>query len=342
MQKEILNWHNLLDEDGNLTQPGYSKKILAEFHRSTVKANALRIKEWDYYLIYNEDYGVALTMDNNSYMGLMSISLLDFKKCEEMTQSLIHLFPNKKTKFPETSKNGSIYFADKKCVFSFHLEEGIRTLDASIGHFKDAKPIKVHFTLRDEPKESMVIATPFDKPKHFYYNQKITNMKVNGFVEFQGEKIHFDEATTTGILDWGRGVWTYDNTWYWGCGSGFVEGKRFGFNIGYGFGNTSNASENMLFYEGKAHKLEDVVFEIPMKDGKEDYLKPWKFTSSDGRFEMDFLPILDRAACTSVGIILSDQHQVFGYFTGQVILDDGQKIQVNHFLGFGEKVHNKW
>ena len=34
-------------------------------------------------------------------------------------------------------------------------------------------------------------------------------------------------------------------------------------------------------------------FNIPMKDGKEDYLKPWTFTSSDSRFEMDFVPIID-------------------------------------------------
>lgn len=342
MQKEILKWHNLLDENGNLTQPGYSKKILAEFHRSKVKANHLRIKEWDYYLIYNGDYGVALTMDDNSYMGLMSISLLDFKQREEITQSFIHLMPKGKMNFPKSSKNGSVHYVDKKCSFTFHLDQGIRTLDATMGNFKEHKPIKVHFVLTDEPQESMVIATPFDKPKHFYYNQKITNMKANGFVEFDGKKIYFKDDTTTGILDWGRGVWTYDNTWYWGCGSGFVEGKAFGFNLGYGFGNTENATENMLFYEGKAHKLENVNFEIPMKEGKEDYLKPWKFTSSDQRFEMDFNPILDRAACTSLGVILSDQHQVFGTFSGRAVLDDGKVIQLDQFLGFAEKVHNKW
>ena len=65
-----------------------------------------------------------------------------------------------------------------------------------------------------------------------------------------------DAATDFGTLDWGRGVWTHDNTWYWGSGNGYVNGKPFGFNIGYGFGNTSAASENALFYDGKIHKLE--------------------------------------------------------------------------------------
>ena len=66
------------------------------------------------------------------------------------------------------------------------------------------------------------------------------------------------------------------------------------------------------------------------------------FTSDDGRFEMDFVPILDRAACTDVKLIKSDQHQVFGRFTGTAVLDDGTAVRVKDFLGFAEKVENKW
>ena len=65
-------------------------------------------------------------------------------------------------------------------------------------------------------------------------------------------------ALWTGAAAW----WTYDNTWYWGSGSGTVDGHRFGFNIGYGFGDTSAASENILFYDGVGHKLDDVTFLI--------------------------------------------------------------------------------
>ena len=68
----------------------------------------------------------------------------------------------------------------------------------------------------------------------------------------------------------------------------------------------------------------------------------WTFTSSDGRFEMDFEPVLDRAACLDYKVIVSDQHQVFGHFTGQVVLDDGTVLQVKNLLGFAEKVYNKW
>ena len=72
-----------------------------------------------------------------------------------------------------------------------------------------------------------------------------------------------DPADSFAVLDWGRGVWTYHITWYWASASGLVDGVPFGFNLGYGFGNTSAATENMLFYSGKAHKLSRVRFKIP-------------------------------------------------------------------------------
>ena len=167
-------------------------------------------------------------------------------------------------------------------------------------------------------------------------------MRARGRVQLGDKTYCFDPADSFGVLDWGRGVWTYHNTWYWGSASGLADGVPFGWNIGYGFGDTSAASENMLFYGGKAHKLSQVCFHIPQRDGRDDFLSPWRFTSDDGRFEMKFDPILDRAACTDVKLIKSDQHQVFGRFTGAATLDDGRVIQVRDMLGFAEKVENKW
>ncbi|MEG2634664.1 MAG: DUF2804 family protein, partial [Oscillospiraceae bacterium] len=80
----------------------------------------------------------------------------------------------------------------------------------------------------------------------------------------------------------------------------------------------------------------------PMKNGREDYLSPWTFSSSDGRFEMDFVPIIDRASCSDVLLIKSDQHQVFGRFSGTAVLDSGEKIEIKDMLGFAEKVMNRW
>ena len=73
----------------------------------------------------------------------------------------------------------------------------------------------------------------------------------------------------------------------------------------------------MLFYAGKAHKLSKVAFHIPQKGGRYDYMANWTFTSDDGRFEMDFAAHPGPGGLHRTwGCIKSDQHQVFGRFTG--------------------------
>ena len=343
MQHEIKTTIPLLDSQGNLTQPGFAKKLLPVYNRENVRGGFARLKEWDYYYVGNDRFGVALTIADNSYMGLDSVSFLSFEgEPWEITKSPMRIFPMGKTNLPRTSESGASVISGKGYALNFTVEAGRRVLTAHMDDFKDGQPIDIAVTLTAEPPESMVICTPFDKPGHFYYNQKINCMRAEGTVSLGGETYTFSPENSFGVLDWGRGVWTYHNTWYWGSASGLADGVDVGFNIGYGFGDTSAASENMLIYNGCAHKLSQVKFGIPMRDGKEDYLKPWKFTSDDGRFELDFIPVIDRASCTDFKVLKSDQHQVFGRFSGTVVLDDGTVIAIRDLFGFAERVENKW
>ena len=339
-----LSAGKLLDANGHLQEAGYATSLVREYSRKDIKAPALRIKEWDYYLIYNDCFGVALTLDDNSYMSMLSASILDFTVPCERTVSPIGAFPMGKTNLPSSSASGVSHLVIGKSEFIFTTENSVRHLKCHLENFQDGKPFDADLLLTEEPEDSMVIATPFpNAPKAFYYNQKIVGMRASGTVKVADTEYVFDPKDSFGMLDWGRGVWTYSNTWYWGAGHGEVDGHVVGFNIGYGFGDTSAASENMIFVDGKAHKLEQVTFNIPKTaDGKDDFLRPWTFTSSDGRFEMDFVPIMDRASDTNVLIIESDQHQVFGKFNGRMILDDGAAVELKDFLGFAEKVKNRW
>ena len=341
-QHEIFAASPLLDENGNLREPGWARKLLPQYHRADIKASPMRIKEWDYYLITDGHIGLALTIADNGYMGLDSISFLNFDERWQITKSPMRMMPMGKTKLPERSDDGVTEISRGGYAMAFYHEDGARKLSFHMDNFKGKTAIEGIVSLTDAPEESMVIATPFDKPGHFYYNQKINCMRAEGWIELGETHIDLMPDQFFAVLDWGRGVWTYENTWYWGSASGELDGVPFGWNLGYGFGNTAAATENVLFYGGKIHKLGEVTFNIPMKDGKEDYLSPWTFTSDDNRFYMDFLPVLDRSAYTSALVISSDQHQVFGRFTGRITLDDGTVLPVRDFFGFAEKVVNKW
>ena len=338
---EVTKVQPLLNEDGSLREPGWSKQLYQVYDRNAIKAPKFRIKEWDYYLVISErnNFGVAFTISDDGYIGLQSATLLDFSKPWEHTETILNALPMGKFKLPSTSAKGDTVYHDKRLDMEFQVTEGKRRIVCNFKKFCDGKDFYCDITLEQPDMDTMVIATPWkEKKTAFYYNQKINCMRASGKAVFDGKEYVFDPATDFGTLDWGRGVWTYDNTWYWGSGNMDIDGHSFGFNIGYGFGDTTAASENMLFYDGKCHKLDDVTFNIP----ESGYTDPWTFTSSDGRFEMEFVPIIDRAAKIDIKVIITDQHQVFGRMSGKAILDDGTVIEVKNCLCFAEDVHNKY
>ena len=335
----------LLKDDGSLREPGWSKRLVQNYDRKKIKANPLRIKEWDYYAVLSGDFGVAFTVSDLGFAGLHSVSFLDFRTPTETTKSVITVLPLGKTNMPSTSETGDVHFSNKDLTIDFIKTEGQRRIVCLYKNFIGCNEFKCDITLEEPMMDTMVIATPWkEKKTAFYYNQKINCMPASGSAEFDGKKYVFNPAEDFGTLDWGRGVWTYDNRWYWSSGNQRDKyGKAIGFNLGYGFTDRSSATENMFFYDGKAHKLDEVKFVIPTdENGKKDYMKPWKITSNDGRFECDFTPILNRSSITDLKVIVTDQNQVFGRLNGYAKLDDGTPVEIKDMLMFAEDVRNKY
>lgn len=341
---EVTERLPLLNADGSLREPGWSRKLVQIYDRNMIKAPKFRIKEWDYYIVMGDDFGVAFTVSDDGYIGLQSVSLLDFSGDPwEHTETVLNLFPMGKMKMPASTDSGNVLFKNDRLTLNYVKFELERNIRCEFKNFWNGKDFKADIRLEQPDMDTMVIATPWaGAPKAFYYNQKINCMRASGYAEFDGKRYEFDPAKHFGTLDWGRGVWTYDNTWYWGSGNGVVNGKPFGFNLGYGFGDTTAASENVIFYDGRAHKFDDIKFNITENFGVKDYTAQWQFTSSDGRFEAVFEPILDRAAKIDLKFIITDQHQVFGRMSGRAVLDDGEVLEFNDLLCFAEDVHNKY
>ncbi|MFA5481533.1 MAG: DUF2804 domain-containing protein [Bacilli bacterium] len=340
MQHELKSGP-LLNEEGNLCESGYAFSLVKTYSREAIKAPKWRIKEWDYYYVGNNHCGVALTVADNGYMSFVGATVFDFDQVKEKSKTVMGMLPLGKICMPSSSAAGDVIFNTKDFSFHFLHESGKRHLLCEMKKFVGEDTFRCDIYLEETTPDSLVIATPFKKNKHFYYNQKINLLKANGYAKI-GDTTYDLSTDTWGVLDWGRGVWTYNNTWYWSSMSGVYKGKKIGFNLGYGFGDNSQASENMVFYDDKAYKLEDVKFDIPIaKNGADDYLKPWKFRSKIGDIQLTFEPILDRFSNANVLLIKSIQHQVFGRFTGYIIIE-GKQIYFEEMLGFAEKVKNCW
>ncbi|HRI64073.1 MAG TPA: DUF2804 domain-containing protein [Polyangium sp.] len=345
MQVEITKPLELLDAEGHITTEGWARQPYWRYDRAAIKAPRWRIKEWDYYSVLSsrQKFGITLTMSDLGYLGLFAICFLDFERGIYHQIETITLFPLGKHGFPTQSETGLLHFEDKRLRLEFHYEQGRRVLRFAAPGLKNAegdRGISGSITLA-QPAEmhSMNIATSWaENRRAFYYNRKMNCLPATGDFTIGQRKYVLSPDEDFGALDWGRGNWTFKNRWYWGSASARVGSRVLGWNIGYGFSDRTPATENMLIVDGVAHKLADVTFHFDERN----YKKPCRFSSSDGRFEMQFTPVVDREATINLGLARSIQHQVFGYFTGTVGLDDGTSVAVDRMLGFAEDVINWW
>ena len=341
MQHEIQIALPLLNRKGSLTDSGWARDALPIYRRADVRGSRLRIKEWDHYLVSNSRFALSLTISNYSYMKYASASLIDFVKRSETTKSTMPVISRATLEMSESSLSGNTSFSGPGFGIFFNNDSGRRTLICHVDKFGGEGPLSAKILLPDEPAESIVTATPFEKPNQFYYNRKILGMSASGEVIYGGKTWEFDAGDSAATLNWGRGIWPRRSVRYWSAGYGELDGAKFGFNLGYGY-SKHPTTENAIFYNGVIHKLEKAVFYIPVREGARDYLAPWRITSSDGRIEMDFEPQMDRSQRRDTGLFHGERHQVFGNFSGTATLDDGTVLEIRDFFGFVDSSENKW
>lgn len=333
MERELKKRGPVLDKKGHPI-PGFSRKSVLVYDRKAIKAPPWRIKEWDFYQVSDGKMCLQFTIGHAAYAGLVSLMLFDFaqgKKLLDLNKILV--LPFGSLHMPsDTERDHVLAYAKDGVSMKFIVKGDTRILLCRWGD------VTAKIRLKRCNPDSLVINLPFDEYAHaFYYNHKINCMTAEGYVRSGEKKWRFDKAESFGLLDWGRGVWPFHNEWYWSNGTGYVDGEMFGFNLGCGFGNTDTASENMLFYKGKSHKLGKVDFVLG-----EEYMQPWHLKDREGRLDLTLTPCYDRT--TAVKLLWVDNccHQMFGTFSGRAVLDDGTVLEVEDVVSFAEHAVNNW
>ncbi|MDD6301997.1 MAG: DUF2804 domain-containing protein [Bacillales bacterium] len=339
--EHVLSEGDLLSSSGELIEAGYSTSLVKKWNKEVIKKHKIKLKEWDYYYFGNDKHAVALVIGDLQYIGQFGIVYFDFTKKQLIDKSKLLLFPCGKMNLPKDSSSSYLYKNKNDSIELKIMDDKKRRVIVHCDNVIDNTPLDVDVILTKTCNDSMVISTPFFKKRHFYYNQKINNFKVEGNVNLGSVNLN-DKNDFMGVLDWGRGVWTYDNTWNWCSINAKYNGDYIGFNIGNGFGDTSNSSENMFFLNDKAYKLNQVDIQFSYINKKLNPQGKIIITSLvDDELYIEFTPIFNRHVDINAIFIKQLTNQMFGYFSGRVKYDN-KYYNFNDLFGFIEKVHNKW
>jgi hypothetical protein len=345
MQQRELKGHGpLLNPDGTLADLGWARQPVLDCNLEDCRVydwlrfwQPMRVKRWDYYAVTTPDHFFSFTVSDIGYLGSIFAYAIDFASGDYHEETLTIPLARGVT-LPRNSTAGQSCFDNGQVRLDFQAHADRRTISVRWPGFYNGD-FNAELTLEQPPEhESLVIVIPI-RGRRFYYNRKINCLRTHGQVSYGGKSYEMDPQTCLGSLDWGRGVWEYRSFWVWASASGFLsDGRRVGLNLGYGFGDTSQASENCIILDGIIHKLGEVKFTY----SNQNFKAPWTMKSDDGRLDLEFTPFFERNARTDLKLLGSEVHQMFGRYRGTAVSTAGERLEIHDLIGWAEEHHAKW
>ena len=337
-QWEITSTAPLLDPDGTLAAWGWARYPLMVYDRDLIARDKKhRLKEWDYYAVTSPDLYLEITLADISWAVMAAVSFIHYPSGRAGANLYFNLGPDPLLTLP-ADPYASTTFQRGAHFVSFDFNERTRILNFDFPASVVGPRIRGEIEVQDDPnEESLSTAFPFHEPDLFFYTDKIVALPACGEFDVGGRTYSFQPDRTYAVLDWGRGVWPSEFEWGWAVAGGMADGKRFGFNIGFGEEDNSKGTGNNIIYDGVLHKLGEIEWLQP-----QDNMEPWRFITPDGRFDMVMEPFHDQSGKLDFIIYSTDTTKVHGLISGRAVLDDGTVVVVDDIIGFAEHCYQKW
>lgn len=327
-EPEITEPVDLCRADGRLNRAavGWTRRPL---HRANLRGRG-RAKRWEYWCVTAPTHVLAVTVSDLDYAALHAVYVLGPDGTESRASSLV---PLRRVGLPERSGAGPVTVRTRALSVALLPDPGGLTLRARTAEV-DAE-VRIE---RPDGHEALGVVVPWSD-RLFQYTVKENTLPARGRVRVRGRELAFG-AGSWATLDHGRGRWPYRVTWNWGSGSGEVDGRVVGLQVGGRWTDRTGSTENALCLDGRLHKLgEDLVWAYDPAD----WQRPWRVTAPrTGRADLTFTPFHVRSDRTELGLLGNDTLQAFGHWSGTVVADDGEPVAVDGLLGWAEELRNRW
>ena len=340
-QNEICSAVSVLNDMGAPQNFGWSRQPNFFYDPALVWAPRRKFSESDRYIVFNPTHSVVFEIRDDGCLGNIGITVVSIKEKKRSTHSYQTILPLGSYEMPSGSQSGAIRYRHKKLILDFvPMEGGARIVRADFRKFGHNRSLRGELVLTEPAMpESLVCNLPWRNDKNtFRYSRCSPWYTVEGVIQLGTTEIVFSGGNSWGIFDWNRGIRPRADVRFWAAACGSAEGRLVGFSIGHGSIDSSAGTENAFFVDSRLHKLDQVTFHIPPTN----WLSPWRFTSNDNRLEMTFTPQQERGDRHQLLLYSMSRRQVFGSFSGKVILDDGATLEFKNITGFAERVRTRF
>jgi hypothetical protein len=295
-----------------------------------------RIKEWQSFIIQNNDVYFEAFMVNLRYFRFIEATIIDKKSGEPVRY--IDYFPFSFWELPLSLRDGFVsgrapgYFV----AINNRLEDSSLTLDLNMESGGGLPSLNTIFKFEADYKKytPMSVNMLFSEDRCFYTFK--TLCPVYGRIILGENKIFdLDSSNTAGIFRDAKGFFPYWTRASWATAVTFLkDGRCAGFSLGENQAKGANKdNENALWINGSLTPLPPVR----ITQGAEN---EWVIDDIEGMIDLVFTP---KKPLEKLGFNLifakADLYNPTGLFNGFVISKDGEKIEFHNVYGCAEKLN---
>jgi hypothetical protein len=228
---------------------------------------------------------------------------------------------------------------------------GVRSIDVRLeGRLGKSPlpPLRAQFTIDDAGSDpDPIVVVEESAPRHWLYTHKCYGLKARG--ELRCGELVVDVEDGHAGLDFNRGYRPRQTWWNWAAAGGHASnGSRVGFNLtahrpwrGSGHevdGSDHDAADCALWLGGRCVKIARVEFDYDPAN----LMTPWQIRDGEGLVELRFSPAGERSEDINFGLVVSQFHQPYGTFEGELRDRDGNRFALRDVFGVTEQHFAKW
>lgn len=323
---EITEYVDLCLPHGRLN-PAAVGRTRSPLHRSPLRGWG-RSKRWEYWGIMTPELFVGLTISDLDYASVPAIYVVVRATGEHRTIGGLVPFA-RNTTIPDTLPP-----FDAQARWGTFNELRMSSTDSRTFITGKAPGFAINVT-SENAGDALGVVVPWSE-RLFQYTLKDVARPVEGSIELDGVSYDVGEGSWA-VLDRGRGRWPYRMTWNWAAGSGIVDGRRIGLQLGGNWTDGTGSTENAVFVDGVQHYIdEELAWDYDLNDEQ----SPWRIVGEHA--DVTLTPWHRRVERTNALVVSSTIYQALGTWRGWLLDSSGTRVSVDGLTGWAEQAQNRW
>jgi len=314
-------------------------------HRCNLSGHWPHKKRWNCWTVFTDRTLFSATVADVDYATVAFIYLVDLRRGSVVEKRTVLPFGIGAPPLPEHVE-ASLSLRTRQVSVSMIHEDDHASLLVAWENFLDGDRLSAAFQVQyPAGHESLGVAAASSR-RRFAYTCRNNGLPAQGRIRIGYRELSFDIGTALAMSDFGRGIWPYRAAWNHAAACGRtvqpdggekVPQHVLAFDLGGKWTDGTGVTENAVWIDGRLSRVpEELTWEIN-NDAR------WRIHAPVSRaIDLHLVPSAKRTVRIGHGLPHYDVHQVFGHFSGTLLLNDGEPIEVRDLFGWASRHRALW